>query len=307
MPGYTHLQQAQPVIFGHWLMSFFWKFQRDRSRLHDQAGRTAVLPLGSGALAGNPLGIDREWLAETLQMASISENSLDAVSDRDFVAEFLSWAALVANAPKPPGRGARHLVQPRIWLCPAGRPLQHRIEPHAPEEESRFTGADSRQDRPGAGNLLGLLTMLKGLPSTYNKDLQEDKEALFDTVDTLAVELPIAAGVIETLQVNTARMEAALDSAMLATDLADYLVRRGIPFRESHHLVGRVVRLAESLGVGLDELNVADLQEIHPAFAADAREALAFERSVARANSAGGTAPEALQAQIEKARGLLAD
>ena len=152
------------------------------------------------------------------------------------------------------------------------------------------------------GHLVGLLTTLKGLPSAYDKDLQEDKEALFDAIDTLKMELPIAAGVIRTLKVNTARMAAALDDAILATDLADYLVRKGVPFRQSHHLVGQAVRRAEELGVSLKELSLADYQEIHPYFAEDVYAVFDFRRSVEARDTEGGTAPAAVRAQIERAR-----
>jgi len=155
------------------------------------------------------------------------------------------------------------------------------------------------------GHLAGLLTMLKGLPSAYNKDMQEDKEALFDAIDTLALELPVAAGVIRTLHVNAARMAAALDEGMLSTDLADYLVRKGVPFRESHHLIGQVVRRAEELGVSLKALELAEYQVIHPAFGEDVYEVLNFQRSVAARDAQGGTAPVAVLAQIERARMLL--
>jgi len=155
------------------------------------------------------------------------------------------------------------------------------------------------------GHLVGLLTTLKGLPSAYNKDLQEDKEALFDAIDTLKMELPVAAGVIRTLKVNAARMAAALDDAILATDLADYLVCKGVPFRQSHHLVGQAVRRAEELGVSLKELSLADYQEIHPSFAEDVYAVFDFRRSVEARDTEGGTAPAAVRAQIERARELI--
>ena len=306
MPGYTHLQQAQPVLFGHWLMSFFWKFQRDQTRLRDLAERTAVLPLGSGALAGNPFGIDREALAETLNFAEVSDNSIDAVADRDFVVEFLSWAALVqvhlsGLAEDLVLWSSREfgyvLLDDRYTTGSSLMPQKKN-----PDSMELIRGKSGRV----VGNLCGLLTTLKGLPSTYNKDLQEDKEPLFDTIDTLSMELPIAAGVLRTLQVNRERMAAALDSAMLATDMADYLVKKGVPFRQSHEFVGRAVRRAEELQVGLDELPLKDLKAIHPAFGPDIEAAMSFNHSVAARNAAGGTSPATLQAQLDKARKLLA-
>jgi len=307
MPGYTHLQQAQPVLFSHWLMSFFWRFQRDQERLADVARRTSVLPLGSGALAGNPFGLDLQALAAELGFAAVAENSVDAVSDRDYIVEFLAWAALVqvhlSNL-------AEDLV---IWSSrefgfvqvddayATGSSLMPQKK--NPDSLELMRGKCGRM----VGHLTGLLTTLKGLPSAYNKDLQEDKEATFDAIDTLALELPIAAAVIRTLVVNAPRMAAALDDAMLATDLADYLVRKGVPFRHSHHLVGQAVRRAEALGLALQDLDLSEYQAIHPAFAEDVYQVFDFERSVAARDSPGGTAPVAVHAQIDKARALLAD
>ena len=302
MPGYTHLQQAQPLLFSHWLMSFFWKFQRDQERLADVARRTAVMPLGSGALAGNSLNIDREYLAAELGFAAVSENSVDTVSDRDYVVEFLAWAALLQIHLSCL---AEDLI---IWSSQEFGFVQ--------VDEAYSTGSslmpqkrnpDSLELMRGkcgriVGHLTGLLTTLKGLPSSYNKDLQEDKEAVFDAVDTLRLELPIAEEVIRTLTVNRARMAAALDDAILATDLADYLVHKEVPFRESHHLVGRAIRRAEELGVTLKSLSLAEYQAIHPALAEDVYEVFDFRRSVEARDTEGGTAPKAVRAQIERAR-----
>ena len=302
MPGYTHLQPAQPLLFSHWLMSFFWKFQRDRERLDDAARRTSVLPLGSGALAGNPLGIDRRALATDLGFAGVSENSVDAVGDRDYVVEFLAWAGL---AQVHLSCLAEDLI---LWASrefgfvevddaySTGSSLMP--QKRNPDALELMRGKSGRI----VGHLVGLLTMLKGLPSAYDKDLQEDKEAIFDAIDTLKIELPIAAGVIHTLTVNGARMAAALDDGMLATDLADYLVRKGVPFRQSHHLVGRAVRRAEELGEALKELSLDEYQAIHPAFAEDVHEVFDFRRSVEARGAEGGTAPTAVRVQIERAR-----
>jgi argininosuccinate lyase len=307
MPGYTHVQQAQPVLFSHWLMSFFWKLQRDSERLVDLTKRVRSCPLGAGALAGNPFGIDRQALAACLGFTSVAQNSMDAVSDRDFVVEFLAWAALVQV----------HLSQIAedviVWASrefgfvevAEAYSTGSSIMPQKknPDSLELVRGKSGRV----IGHLTGLLATLKGLPSSYNKDLQEDKEALFDVIDTLKMELPIVAGVIRTLTVNGERMAAALDDGMLATDLADYLVRKGIPFRESHSLVGQIVRRAEESGVSLKELNLDEYQSIHPAFAEDVYKALSFERSVEARDTEGGTAPNAVRAQIERAKALLAD
>jgi argininosuccinate lyase len=302
MPGYTHLQQAQPLLFSHWLMSFFWKFQRDCERLADVARRTSVLPLGAGALAGNPFDVDRQALAAELGFAAVSENSVDAVSDRDYVVEFLTWAALVQTHLSGL---AEDLI---VWASREFGFVQvsdaystgSSIMPQKknPDSLELMRGKSGRM----VGHLTGLLTTLKGLPSSYNKDLQEDKEALFDAIDTLKMELIVAAGVVRTLTVNGARMAAALDDALLATDLADYLVRQGVPFRESHHLVGQVVRRAEELGVSLKGLSLAEYQAIHPTFAEDVYEVFGFWRSVEAREVEGGTAPAAVRVQIERAR-----
>ena len=302
MPGYTHLQQAQPLLFSHWLMSFFWKFQRDRERLDDVTRRTQVCPLGSGALAGNPFDIDRRVLAAELGFDGVSENSIDAVSDRDYVVEFLAWAALVQVHLSCL---AEDLI---LWASrefgfveiadaySTGSSLMPQKK--NPDALELMRGKSGRV----VGHLVGLLTALKGLPSAYDKDLQEDKEAVFDVIDTLKMELPIAAGVIRTLEVNAGRMAAALDDGMLATDLADYLVRKGVPFRESHHLVGRAVRRAEELGVPLKALELAEYQAIHPAFAGDVYAVFDFRRSVEARETEGGTAPVAVRIQIKQAK-----
>jgi argininosuccinate lyase len=310
MPGYTHLQQAQPLLFSHWLMSFFWRFQRDQGRLDDVVQRTSISPLGSGALAGHPLGVDRRALAAELGFAAVSENSVDAVSDRDYVVEFLAWAALLQAHLSCL---AEDLI---VW---ASREFGF-VEVH----EAYSTGSslmpqkknpDSLELMRGKsgrviGHLTGLLTTLKGLPSAYDKDMQEDKEALFDVIDTLKMELPVAAGVIRTLKVNADRMAAALDDGLLATDLADYLVHRGVPFRESHHLVGRAVNRAQEMGVSLKEMSLEDYRAICPdrsdAFAGDVYEVFDFRRSVEARDAEGGTAPKAVRVQIERARALLA-
>jgi argininosuccinate lyase len=306
MPGYTHLQRAQPLLFSHWLMSFFWKFQRDRERLTGVVRRTLVLPLGSGALAGHPLGIDRQALAAELGFSAVTENSVDAVSDRDYVVEFLAWAALVQIHLSGLAEDLVLWASREFGFLQVGEAYStgSSIMPQKknPDSLELMRGKSGRV----VGHLVGLLTTLKGLPSAYNKDLQEDKEAVFDVMDTLKMELPIAGGVIRTLKVNSARMAAALDDALLATDVAEYLVRRGVPFRESHHLVGQAVRRAEELGVSLKHLSLAEYQAIDPAFADDVYAVFDFQRSVEARDTEGGTAPTAVQTQIERARTILA-
>ncbi len=302
MPGYTHLRPAQPVLFSHWLLSFFWMLERDQDRLIHCARRTAVCPLGAGALAGNPFPIDRAALAADLGMDEIAPNSLDAVSDRDFAAEFLFVAALIGV----------HLSRLAEDLIVLSSPGYHFVI----IDEAYTTGSSlmPQKRNPDAleltrgkcgrliGDLMALLAVLKGLPLTYNKDLQEDKEPVFDAVDTLNLTLPVVAGVIRTLEPDPQAMRAALSSEMLATDLADYLVERGVPFREAHHVVRRLVQRAISRGRTLADLSVEDLQAESAAFGEDARAVLDFERSVARRTATGGTAPEAVRKQIVQAR-----
>jgi argininosuccinate lyase len=305
MPGYTHLRQAQPLLFSHWLMSFFWKFWRDLGRLSDAERLIRVCPLGAGALAGNPFQIDREALAASLGFTP-AQNSVDAVSDRDFALWFLFWTALVQV----------HLSQLAedliLWstqefgfleldeqYCTGSSLMPQKKNPDVLELVRGKTGRI-------IGHLVGLLMVLKGLPSGYNKDLQEDKEAVFACVDTLALELPLAAKIIRTMKVNEDRMFAGLDDGMLATDLADYLVRKGLPFREAHHLVGQAVRRAEELGVSLRNLPYHEYQSLHSDFAEDLYLVFDFHRSVEARDVKGGTAKRAVRAQIEQAKALIA-
>lgn len=302
MPGYTHLQRAQPILFSHWLMSFVWMLERDKERLQDCAARVSVLPLGAGALAGNAIGIDREFLARELGFARVSENSLDAVSDRDFTAEFLFDAALI-------GVHLSHLGEDVVLYSTsefgfltmddayaAGSSLMPQKKNPAALEITRGKAARL------IGHVVSLLTMLKGLPSSYDNDLQEDKEPLFDAVDTLDMVLPVIEGVIRTMRVNADKMRAALDTAMLATDLADYLVRRGMPFREAHRKVGEAVKLAETRRVELSDLPMDEYKKIAPEFGADVKEVFDFARSVQSREVIGGTGPNAVKDQIAHAR-----
>ncbi len=300
MPGYTHVQPAQPVRWSHWLLSHAWPWQRDRQRLAELVQRVNVLPLGAGALAGCPFPIDRAALAADLGFADVTPNSLDAVSDRDFIAEFLFWAALLGVHLS---RWAEDLI---LWssrefgfvtLADAystGSSLMPQKK--NPDALELLRGKAGRL----TGGLVGLLTVLKGLPSAYDKDIQEDKEPLFDAVDTLALALPVAQGVLETLTIHPERMLAALGDEMLATDLADALVRAGVPFRESHHLIGRVVRRAEELGCPLRSVPPADLHAISPHFSTpEMANVWDFERSVEQRAVAGGTARTSVLAQIQ--------
>ncbi len=305
LPGYTHLQRAQPILLSHWWLAHFWPLQRDRERLLDLRKRTAILPLGSGALAGAPFPLDRQALATELGFEAPCANSLDGVSDRDFAAEFLFCASLI-------GVHLSRLCESMVIFTTA--------------EFGFFTLADAystgsslmpQKKNPDlfelgrakaaklVGLLSGLLTTLKGLPSTYDKDLQEDKPPVFSAYDTLMELLPALGGALATLQVNPHRLAAALDPALFATDLADYLVEKGVPFRLAHELVGKVVRLAEEQGVSIDRLPLEVYASVSPSFEADLYAVFVPLRSVSRRCATGGTAPEAVQRQLALAKALL--
>lgn len=302
MPGYTHLQPAQPIVAAHWLMSFFWMLTRDRERLADAKGRANVSPLGSGALAGTPFAVDRAALAQSLGFASYSQNSLDGVSDRDFVVETLFSLALMST----------HLSRLAEDIIIYSNPLFGYITLN----DRYSTGSSLMPQKRNAdplelargksgrliGHLTGLMTVLKGLPSTYNKDLQEDKEAVFDAVDTVGKLLPVVTAIIHTLQMNPEKMRAALDEDMLATDLADYLVQRGMPFRQAHHVSGQAVVLAGQQGVHLSQLTMDQFEELSDLFSADVEQVFDFAASVARRKAPGGTAPDAVREQIKAAK-----
>jgi argininosuccinate lyase len=307
MPGYTHLQRAQPITFAHWCMAYFWTFSRDVERLTDCARRAAVLPLGSGALAGNAFAIDRAGLAQALGFSDVSRNSLDGVSDRDFVAELLFCCALL-------GTHLSRMAEDLIIYSSAefgfvtfddaystGSSLMPQKK--NPDAIELARGKSGRL----TGNLVALLTTLKGLPMTYNKDLQEDKEPLFDSLDTLGITLPVVAGAVRTLRVNAGRMSAALDPAMLATDVAEYLVRKGVPFRDAHHLSGRAVAMAEQRGIPMSALTEEDWHSLSPHFGHDVRQVFDFSQSVASRDVTGGTSPRAIREQIEQAEGWFRD
>ncbi|HEY65644.1 MAG TPA: argininosuccinate lyase [Caldilineae bacterium] len=305
MPGYTHLQRAQPVRFALWMMAYFWMWQRDRERLDDLMRRADLCPLGAGALAGNPFSVDRHALAEDLGFPDITQNAMDTVSDRDFILEFLSWAAIL-------GVHLSRLAADLTLWCTAEFGFVTLSDKHStgsslmPQKKNPDT-LELLRGKAGRliGDLTALLTVVKGLPLTYNSDLQEDKERLFDAADTLMAALPLAAAVLREMTIHPDRMAAALSDDLLATDLADYLVRKGMPFRESHHVVGRVVRRAEELGIPLSQLPLSELQAISPLFDQDVKDVWDFERSVERRRSAGGTARAAIEVQIAQARKLV--
>ena len=305
MPGYTHLQHAQPVTWGHWLLSHFWPLGRDGERLQQVGHAAATLPLGSGALAGTAYPVDRQALAQALGFARISQNSLDAVSDRDFVADFLYAAALL-------GIHLSRLAEQLVLFSSAEFGFVQLDDAYStgsslmPQKKNPDT-LELTRGKAGRllGHLVGLLTTLKGLPSTYDKDLQEDKEPVFDAYDTLMLVLPVMAGVIRTLTIRPERMAQQLEPNLLATDLADYLVRRGLPFRQAHEWVGQAVQTAESRQIPLTALTLADLQAITPHFAEDVLAVFDFGTSLEQRQNVGGTARQALQQQLQAARASL--
>lgn len=305
LPGYTHLQRAQPVSLTHWFLSYFWVLERDKERLADLARRTDVLPLGSGALAGNAFGIDRMALAKDLGFTRISENSLDAVSDRDYLIEFMSFASLCLIHLS---RLAEDLI---LWSTSEfgfvevadGFATGSSLMPQKknPDALELIRGKAGRV----IGNVTGFLATMKGLPSAYNKDLQEDKEPFFDSLDTLKAALGVLAPLLRTLTVNAKRMGQAVDESLLATDLADYLVREGMPFRESHALVSDLVRLAMANKLPLSQWPLPALRKHSHLFGRDVYKVFDVHTSLSRRDLPGGTGPRALRIQLAKAKRLI--
>ena len=297
MPGYTHLQRAQPILLAHWWLSHYWSLQRDHERLQDLTKRVSVLPLGSGALAGVPFEIDRMALAKALGFANVSQNSMDAVSDRDFAAEYLFCGTMIGI----------HLSK-----------LAEQIVLYTSAEFGFFELADAfstgsslmpqkknpdvfELTRGKSGTLIGLLTgllsTLKGLPSTYDKDLQEDKAPVFQTTDTLLAILPVLAAALRTITVKPERLHNAIDASMMATDLADYLVEKGIAFREAHAMAGKVVRAAGEKHMGLEKMPLKEYQAIGP-FKADVYQVFDPVKSIQKRNAIGGTSLQSVKNQL---------
>ncbi len=306
MPGYTHLQRAQPVLLAHHLLAYVFMLQRDRQRFHDCRARVNVLPLGSGALAGAAFPIDREALAADLGFAAPSANSMDAVSDRDFILEFLAHAAILGM------HGSRLAADLTLWATAEFGFVEFSdafatgssIMPQKknPDVAELIRGKTGRL----YGNLTAVLTTMKGLPLTYNSDMQEDKEPLFDTVDTLEAILGVLPPMLGSLTFRVERMrEAAGAHYATATDLADYLVRKGLPFREAHDVVGKTVRYALSAGKELGALGLEEFRRFSPLIDTDVHAAITVEASLGARAALGGTAREAVKRQVAEARGLL--
>ena len=307
MPGFTHLQVAQPVTFGHHLLAYFEMLQRDAARFTDARKRINRLPLGAAALAGTSYPIDREMVAKELGFDGVCENSLDAVSDRDFAIEFTAAAALVMTHLS---RFSEELIlwsSPRFAFvdiadrfCTGSSIMPQKKNPDVPELVRGKTGRVT-------GHLMALLTLMKSQPLAYNKDNQEDKEPLFDTADTLLVTLEIYADMLRGIKVNKEAMRAAATEGFAtATDLADYLVKKGTPFRDAHEVVALAVRHAVDKGCDLSDLPLAELQKFSPQIAEDVYQVLTLEGSLASRNHIGGTAPAQVKQAIARARKSLA-
>lgn len=306
LPGYTHLQRAQPVLLSHHLLAYFWMLQRDDERLADAYKRADALPLGAAALAGTTFPIDRHFVAEQLGFARVSDNSMDTVAARDHLLESVADLAIVAVHLS---RLAEEFI---LWSAPEFGFLIF---------DDRFSTGSSimpQKKNPDSmelirsksgrviGDLTSLLAMVKGLPLTYNRDLQEDKEPLFDAFDTVLAALHIARGVVETVLFDIEKMRAAASGGFsTATDVADYLVRAGIPFREAHEMVGRVVKYCEEHGKDLDKLSLAEWQGIDPRYDEGVFDTVSVESSVAARRSYGGTAPTQVREQLERAKTIL--
>ncbi len=302
MPGYTHLQRAQPVLLSHHMLAYFWMLERDFARLADCWKRADVMPLGSAALAGTVYPIDREYVARILGFSGVSENSIDAVSDRDFAAEFLAAAAIIAVHLS---RFAEEII---LWSSAEFGFIElsdafatgSSIMPQKknPDVAELIRGKSGRV----FGDLVAVLTFLKGLPLAYNRDMQEDKESIFDAVDTVRDCLRAARGLLGAVRIDAeAMLKAAEDGFSNATDLADYLVGKGLPFREAHAIAGEAVKKCVKEGRSLSDLSLSELRGFNPAISEDVFDAISVREAVRRRSSRGGTSPEKIAEQLERA------
>src|SRR6266481_6380532 len=306
MPGYTHLQRAQPITLSHYLLAQIESFERDSNRLRDCLTRTDVLPLGSGALAGSAIVLDREQIARDLGFSRLSQNSVDAVSDRDFVCEFLFCLAMIGMHLS---RLSEDLI---IWSASEFGFLEFSdvfsTGSSLMPQKKNPDMAELTRGKTGRlyGNLLSILTTLKALRSSYNRDMQEDKEALFDSVDTVRAALELFSAMLPELKINHSRMEAAAgDANLLATDLAEYLVKKGTPFREAHEIVGKLVADAAKTKSPLNQIPIAELKKASPLFDIDVANFFDVRRSLAARSAIGAPAPGNVAAQIARWHKLL--
>ena len=307
MPGYTHLQKAQPITFAHHMLAYLQMFRRDAARLDDCYRRTDVLPLGSGALAGTTFPIDRQFVADQLGFAAISENSLDGVSDRDFAIEYTAAASMIMMHLS---RLSEEIIlwssnEFRFITLDDGFSTGSSIMPQKknPDVAELVRGKTGRV----YGDLQTLLVMMKGLPLAYNKDMQEDKEALFDAIDNVKKSLLVYIPMLKTMTVNKEKMHGSAKGGFInATDAADYLAARNVPFRESHAIVGHLVAYCEQNGKDLEDLTLAEFQQFSPVFGEDIYEYIAVDRCVAARKVPGGPSVEATTVAIEQGRAWLA-
>ncbi|MCY4105433.1 MAG: argininosuccinate lyase [Chloroflexi bacterium] len=305
MPGYTHLQPAQPISVAHWFLSYCWMLMRDRGRLRDARRRMALCPLGSGAIAGTPFPLDREAMARELGFTAPTQNSLDAVSDRDFVAETAFALALIGTHLS---RFAEDIV---IFSNPGfgfiRLPDRYSTGSSLMPQKRNADVFELTRGKAGRllGNLVALMSMMKALPSGYNADLQEDKEAIFDSMDALAAMIPLLADVVVALEIDEKALRAALDEELLATDLSEYLVRKGVPFRTAHEWVGKLVAMAEETGTSLSALPLDRMQAVSQRFEKDVYRVFDMDHSLASRDILGGTAPQSVRGQLEMARDSL--
>ena len=306
MPGYTHLQRAQPIFFAHYLLAQIEAFERDNGRLADCFPRADVLPLGSGALAGSTIVIDRELIARQLSFSRLSQNSIDAVSDRDFICEFLFCLAIIGMHLS---RLSEDLI---IWSTTEFGFLEFSdafsTGSSLMPQKKNPDMAELTRGKTGRlyGNLMSILTTLKALRSSYNRDLQEDKETLFDSVDTVRAALELFSTMLPELKINRERMEAAAnDPNLFATDLAEYLVKKGVPFREAHEVVGKLIAQSGANQIPLDRIPLLEMKKLSPLFDVDVAEVFDVRRSLAQRRAIGAPSPENI-AQIERWRRFLA-
>jgi len=305
IPAYTHMQRAQPVSAAHWMLSHFWQLERDRIRVANAAASASTLPLGSGAIAGSAFAVPRDQIRKELRFTSISRNSIDATGDRDFVADMLyAMTMLGVHLSRLSedlilyGSSEFGFVTFGDTFSTGSSMMPQKRNPDALEIAR---GSAGRM----LGNLTSIVATIKSLPSGYNKDLQDDKRPMFDSVDTMLLVLPAVAGTLGELKFNTQRMRAALSSSMMATDIADYLVAKGTSFREAHGVVGSLIRTSETSGVELDGMPFQTFADAHPSFDHDVFDWLSPDASVARRNVPGGTGPDAVDDQITAARAAL--
>lgn len=306
MPGYTHLQRAQPIRWSHWMLSYGFAFANDLERLRELRKRVNRSPLGCGALAGNPFGIDRDMMSAELGFDALLWNSMGAVADRDFVLETLQWGSFLMQHIS---RWAEDLIIYSsaefgfVRLADAystGSSLMPQKK--NPDSLELLRGKSGR----AFGHMAGFMMTLKGLPSTYNKDLQESVEPMLDHVKTVGDSIQIAEGVLSTLDAKPEKMRAALDPFMLATDVADYLVRKGVPFRETHHISGQVVALSEQTGTPMNELTYEQMKGVDERFEEDIKESFDYEKSVEMRSARGGTSKASVLEQVKVLTEMLA-